>query len=150
MSMRSSPSQIAYIMKVALERKNKDYLMEATGKSGNKVMIDHSGMEVVQGVSPMELLLMGVGSCSAIDMISILKKQRQEITSYKVEVEGERYLLDDSRPFKEMHVNVFLEGVIDPDKAQKAADLSFEKYCSVSKTFDKMVAIHYNVFVNAS
>jgi putative redox protein len=49
-----------------------------------------------------------------------------------------------------MHVKVFLEGAIDPDKAQRAADLSFEKYCSVSKTFDKMVAIQYKVFVNAS
>jgi len=137
-------------MKIQIERKNNDYLMEATGKSGNKVMIDHSGMEVVQGVSPMELLLMGVGSCSAIDMISILKKQRQEITSYKVEVEGERYLLDDSRPFKEMHVKVFLEGAIDPDKAQKAADLSFEKYCSVSKTFDKCLKITYSVEVKST
>jgi putative redox protein len=137
-------------MKIQIERKNNDYLMEATGKSGNTVLIDHSGMETVQGVSPMELLLMGVGSCSAIDIIHILKKQRQEITSYKVEVEGERYLLDDSRPFKEMHVKVFLEGAIDPEKAQKAADLSFENYCSVSKTFDKMVAIQYTVFVNAS
>jgi putative redox protein len=137
-------------MKIQIERKNNDYLMEATGKSGNKVMIDHSGMEVVQGVSPMELLLMGVGSCSAIDMISILKKQRQEITSYKVEVEGERYLLDDSRPFKEMHVKVFLEGAIDPDKAQKAADLSFEKYCSVSKSFDKCLKITYSVEVKST
>jgi putative redox protein len=135
-------------MKIQIERKNSDYLLEAKGTSGNTILIDHSGMETVQGVSPMELLLMGVGSCSAIDMISILKKQRQEITSYKVEVKGERYLLDDSRPFKAMHVKVFLEGAIDPDKAQKAADLSFEKYCSVSKTFDKQVKINWEVIVD--
>lgn len=111
-------------------------------------MIDHSGMEHVQGVSPMELLLMGVGSCSAIDIIHILKKQRQEITSYKVEVEGERYLLDDSMPFKSMHVKVILEGIIDLEKAQKAADLSFEKYCSVSKSFDKQVKISWEVLLS--
>ncbi|EAS20044.1 putative osmotically inducible protein C (OsmC) like protein [Flavobacteria bacterium BBFL7] len=135
-------------MKVTLERKNTEYLLEATGVSGNTVMIDHSGMETVQGVSPMELLLMGVGSCSAIDIIAILKKQRQDITSYKVEVTGERYELDDSKPFKSMHVTVLLEGDINPDKAQKAADLSFEKYCSVSKSFNKCVDITFNVKVN--
>ncbi|GAK89444.1 OsmC/Ohr family protein [Nonlabens ulvanivorans] len=132
-------------MKVTLERKNTEYLLEAKGTSGNTVMIDHSGMETVQGVSPMELLLMGVGSCSAIDIIAILKKQRQDITSYKVEVTGERYELDDSKPFKSMNVIVFLEGDIHPDKAQKAADLSFEKYCSVSKSFDKCVEITYTI-----
>lgn len=135
-------------MKVTLERKNTEYLLEATGVSGNTVMIDHSGMETVQGVSPMELLLMGVGSCSAIDIIAILKKQRQDITSYKVEVTGERYELDDSKPFKSMHVTVLLEGDINPEKAQKAADLSFDKYCSVSKSFDKCVEITYEVKVN--
>ncbi|OUS11412.1 disulfide bond formation regulator [Nonlabens dokdonensis] len=132
-------------MKITLERKNTGYLLEAKGVSGNTVMIDHSGMETVQGVSPMELLLMGVGSCSAIDIIAILKKQRQDITSYKVEVTGERYELDDSKPFKSMHVTVLLEGDINPDKAQKAADLSFEKYCSVSKSFDKCVEITWEI-----
>jgi putative redox protein len=135
-------------MKVQIERKNTEYLLEAKGVSGNTVMIDHSGMETVQGVSPMELLLMGVGSCSAIDIIAILKKQRQNITSYKVEVTGERYELDDSKPFKFMHVLVKLEGDINPDKAQKAADLSFDKYCSVSKSFDKCVEITYSIQIN--
>lgn len=132
-------------MKVTLERKNTEYLLEAKGVSGNTVMIDHSGMETVKDVSPMELLLMGVGSCSAIDIIAILKKQRQDISSYKVEVTGERYELDDSKPFKSMHVTVLLEGDINPVKAQKAADLSFEKYCSVSKSFDKCMEITWEV-----
>lgn len=135
-------------MKINIERKNSEYLLEATGASGNTVMIDHSGMETVQGVGPMELLLMGIGSCSAIDIITILKKQRQEITSYKVEVTGERYELDDAKPFKNMHTIVYLEGNIDPDKAQKAAALSFEKYCSVSKSFEACVAITYEVVVH--
>lgn len=134
-------------MKITIERKNDNYLLEAKGKSGNTVMIDHSGMETVQGVSPMELLLMGVGSCSAIDIIAILKKQRQEITSYKVEVTGERYQLDDSKPFKSMHVKVILEGDIHPEKAQKAADLSFEKHCSVSKSFDRCIKISCEIVV---
>jgi putative redox protein len=135
-------------MKITIERKNAEYLLEAKGASGIPVMIDNKGMDDVQGSSPMELLLMGVGGCSAIDMIAILKKQRQQIASYKVEVTGERYDVDDAKPFKAMHIAVYLEGDIHPDKAQKAADLSFEKYCSVSKSFDNCIAITYEVWVN--
>ena len=62
-------------MKVTLDRKNNDYLFEAKGASGNSVMIDNKTVDEVKGSSPMELLLMGVGGCSAIDIISILKKQ---------------------------------------------------------------------------
>ncbi|BAO55655.1 OsmC family protein [Nonlabens marinus] len=135
-------------MRVTLERKNDNYLLEAKGASGIPVMIDNKSSETVQGSSPMELILMGVGGCSAIDIIHILKKQRQTISSYKVEVEGERFELDDSKPFKAMKVVVYLEGEITPEKAQRAADLSFQKYCSVSKTFDRVVAITYTISLN--
>lgn len=134
-------------MKINLKRTNDKFLLEGTGASGNKVMIDHSGMSPVQGVSPMELILMGVGSCSAIDIIDILKKQRQQIESYDVEVTGERYELDQAKPFKAMYCKVILKGDVDLQKAQRAADLSFEKYCSVSKTFDQCVDITWEVFV---
>ncbi|ARN71627.1 disulfide bond formation regulator [Nonlabens tegetincola] len=137
-------------MKIQIERKNDDFLMEATGSSGNTVMIDHSGATPVQGVSPMELVLMGVGSCSAIDIIDILKKQRQSINSYKVEVEGDRFELDNAKPFKSITCAIHLEGDIDDKKAARAAALSFEKYCSVSKTFDTVVAINYKVIVNGT
>jgi len=135
-------------MKVTLERKDKNYLLEAKGASGIPVMIDNKSSEIVKGSSPMELILMGVGGCSAIDIIHILKKQRQEITDYRVEVEGERVELDGSKPFKAMVVHIMLEGDIVPEKAQKAADLSFQKYCSVSKTFDSVVDITYKVSLN--
>lgn len=135
-------------MKVTLERKNNEFLLESKGASGIPVMIDNKSSEIVQGSSPMELILMGMGGCSAIDIIAILKKQKQEITSYKVEVTGDRVELDVSRPFKAIHVNVHLEGNITPEKAQRAANLSFQKYCSVSKTFDSVVEIAYSVILN--
>jgi putative redox protein len=67
----------------------------------------------------MELVL--VAGCSAIDMISILKKQRQEISSFKAEVEREA---SGKKPFKDIHVVFYLEGDIKRDKAAKAAQLS--------------------------
>ena len=52
------------------------------------------------------------------------------------------------KPFKKISDRFFLEGEIDPKKAKKAAELSFEKYCSVSKTLDPNVTVNYEVFVN--
>ena len=137
-------------MKVNLERKNSNFLFEAKGASGVPVMIDSKVDGVSHGASPMEFLLMGVGGCSAIDMISILKKQRQEIESYKIEVEGNREEVKEAKPFNSMIVHIFLEGKIDPKKAVRAAVLSFEKYCSVSITLEKSVKISYTITLNSS
>ena len=135
-------------MKVSLNRINDNYLFEAKGASGVPVLIDNKTDEPSKGTSPMELLLMGVGGCNAIDIVMILKKQRQEITSYKIEVEGQRKEVRDAKPFESMHVTIFLEGKIDEAKAIRAAQLSFEKYCSVSITLEASVKITYSIVLN--
>lgn len=135
-------------MKVSIERINDDYLMEAKGASGVPVLMDNSTIEKVQGTSPMELLLMGVGGCSAIDIIYILKKQRQTIKSYSVEIEGETQEVLEAKPFKAMILKIYLEGDIPADKVKRAAALSFEKYCSVSITMQTSVDINYQLFLN--
>jgi len=135
-------------MKVELNRINHNYLFEAKGASGVPVFIDNKTDDIPKGASPMELLLMGVGGCSAIDVIMILKKQRQEITSYKMEVEGQRKEVRDAKPFESMHVTLYLEGKIDEAKALRAAQLSFEKYCSVSITLEASVQITYSMVLN--
>lgn len=135
-------------MRVTLERKNDNYLFEAKGDSGVPVLIDNKTDEASKGASPMELLLMGVGGCSAIDVVSILKKQRQEISSYKMEVEGQRKEVRDAKPFESIHVSLHLEGKIDEAKAVRAAALSFEKYCSVSITLEASVKITYSIVLN--
>ncbi|SRX54600.1 OsmC family protein [Aequorivita sp. CIP111184] len=135
-------------MKVTLDRKNEKFLFEAKGSSGVPVFIDNKSDEASKGASPMELLLMGVGGCSAIDIILILQKQRQEITSYKMEVEGQRKEVRDSKPFEAIHVTLYLEGKIDEAKAIRAAQLSFEKYCSVSITLEGSVKISYSIVLN--
>lgn len=135
-------------MKVSIERINDDYLMEAKGASGVPVLMDNSTLEKVQGASPMELLLMGVGGCSAIDIINILKKQRQVIKSYKVEIDGETRELGDAKPFKAITLKIYLEGDIPAEKVIRAAALSFEKYCSVSITLQSSVDIQYKLFLN--
>ncbi len=137
-------------MKVALNRLNDDYHFELKNERGHIVHVDNKaengGHDL--GASPMELLLMGVAGCSAIDVIMILKKQKQEITSYRTEVNGEREKIGGASPFKLINVTIYLEGNITEEKAQRAAELSFEKYCSVSKTLEPTAQVKYNVVLN--
>ncbi|MFM9989506.1 OsmC family protein [Flavobacterium sp.] len=137
-------------MKITLNRINDNYHFQLKNERGHIVELDNKtefgGNDLAP--SPMELLLMGVAGCSAIDIISILKKQRQEITSYKTEVEGIREQIEEAKPFKEITVTIFLEGNINEEKALKAVQLSFEKYCSVSKTLEPTAKINYKLNLN--
>lgn len=137
-------------MKITLERVNENFHFELKNERGHIVNVDarsdFGGND--KGASPMELVLMAVAGCSAIDMISILKKQRQEITSFKAEVVGERVQVGEAKPFKDIYLVFYLEGKIIAEKATRAAQLSFEKYCSVSKTVEPTATIHYKVVLN--
>jgi putative redox protein len=137
-------------MRITLERVNDNFHFHLKNDRGHLVHVDSRpefGGDNM-GASPMELVLMGLAGCSAIDMISILKKQRQEITSFKAEVEGIRVPVGDAKPFKEIEVIFFLEGTVNAEKALNAAKLSFDKYCSVSKTLEPTATIKYKVVVN--
>lgn len=139
-------------MKITLNRVNNNYHFELKNERGHIVNVDNraefGGDDL--GASPMELILMGVAGCSAIDIILILKKQKQEITSFRAEVEGQRVQIQDAKPFKEISVVFYLEGKIDKEKAYRAAKLSFEKYCSVSKTLEPAATILYKVVLNGN
>lgn len=135
-------------MKITLNRINDDYLFECKNAAGNSILLDNTSQEGAKGISPMESVLMAVAGCSGIDIVSILKKQRQTITGFSAEVDGERIQVDDAKPFKKITVNFFIEGQVDPAKAVRAAQLSFEKYCSVSKTLEPNVEVVYAVAVN--
>lgn len=119
-------------MKVELNRVNEAVHFEAQGSGPVKVHIDGSpeigGQDL--GMRPMELVLTALGSCSSLDLISILKKQRQEIVDFSVSVEGER---KDAIPkvFTKINMAFKLKGNIDQGKAEKAAELAVKKYCSV-------------------
>ena len=79
-------------MNIKLQRKNNAVHLEATNESGNTVQID--GAPKIggdnQGARPMEFLIMGLGGCSSMDVISILQKQKQEITDYSVDIQADR------------------------------------------------------------
>ena len=138
-------------MAIYLDRINDKYLFELSNENGHKVLLDrkYSPDYNVQGASPMELLLMGVAGCSSIDVISILEKQKLNPDSYKMEVEGERESTP-GNPWKSIHVKLYVEGNIPSDKIIRAAALSFDKYCSVSKNLEKSTSIDHSIYLNGS
>ena len=84
------------------------------------------------GPRPMELMLMSVGSCSAVDVIHILKKARQPVTDCFVEVEGQRA---DTEPkvFTDIHLKFVITGKgLNENQVRRAVELSADKYCSAS------------------
>ena len=125
-------------MKVALERINQDYLFKVANSNGHSVLLDNKSKKEgeVAGISPMELLLMGLAGCSSIDVVAILNKQKLNPTSLKMEVEGERNETEIPSLFNKINVKVIVEGEISPEKITRAVQLSFDKYCSVSKSLD--------------
>lgn len=139
--------------KIELSRVSGDYGFEATDENGHVVKMDSSPESGGQnyGVRPMQMLLMGLAGCSAIDVIAILKKQRQEVKDYKMIVNGEREAGKEPSLWQTVNVEFHLYGDIDEDKAAKAVELSINKYCSVAATLEKAGAdIKYKVFVHAA
>ena len=125
-----------------------NYHSKIENLNGNFIEIDNKTDLDPKGVSPMELLLMGVSGCSSIDIISILKKQKQNFKDLRIKVKGFREQKELPAVFKKIHADVFIDGDVDPKKAIKATQLSFEKYCSVSKTLEATADITYTVIVN--
>ncbi|NGM60652.1 OsmC family protein [Sphingobacterium sp. SGG-5] len=138
-------------MKVELNRVNKAVHFEASSNlSDVKVHID--GSEAIggegKGVRPMELVLMALGSCSVLDLTTILQKQRQEIDDIHIEVSGKRRE-EVPNIFTSIHISFSLKGKIDEIKAQKAAELAVKKYCSVHDMLAAGgVEITYSIQVN--
>ena len=106
-------------------------LFSAVTPSGHVVVID-TDRERNSAPSPVELLLVALGSCTAVDVVSILKKKRQDVTGYRVEVRGQRRE-EHPRSYKRLDVHHILTGhhISDRSVAQ-AIELSDQKYCSVA------------------
>jgi putative redox protein len=136
--------------KIELSRVYGDFGFDASDENGHTVKMDSSPESGGQnyGVRPMQMLLMGLGGCSAIDVISILKKQRQEVKDYKMVINGAREAGVEPSLWQEITLEFHLYGNIDEDKAKRAAELSIGKYCSVAATLEKSGSkINWQVFI---
>lgn len=135
---------------VKLKRVNGDYGFDTINENGTIVKMDtNPGMGGQEyGARPMQLLLNALAGCSGIDVISILKKQRQEITDFNVTVNGEREPGVEPSLWKDIEMVFEISGNVDEDKAKRAVEISLQKYCSVAVTLEKAGAtIKTNVVV---
>ena len=96
------------------------------------------------GVRPMEMLLLGLGGCTAFDVVSILHKSRQQIIDCEAEIEAER-AAEVPKVFIKIHLHFIVSGKdLDENKVKKAIDLSADKYCSASRMLEKTAEITHD------
>jgi putative redox protein len=133
-------------MKIEVRRVNDAFLMEAENADGNKLFMDASPAigGVNGGFRPTELLLAAAGGCSSIDIIEILKKQKQPLQELKVTIEGEREKDVIPSLFRKIHLHYTLKGDLDKGKVERAISLSTQKYCSVIKTLEHVAKITHS------
>ena len=134
-------------MKIQIRRLDDAYHLEAKNENGNTVETDAApdlgGHN--KGMRPMEMLASSLGACSAIDVIMLLKKQRQPLEDIRISIDAEREKDKQPALFTDIHLVFSLYGNIDREKAHRAVQLSMDKYCSVSRILEKTAKITWEV-----
>jgi putative redox protein len=139
------------MIEVNLKRVQGDFGFEAADANGHVVKMDSSNESGGEnfGIRPMQMLLMGLGGCSAIDIVTILKKQRQDVKDFAINIKGQREPGKEPSLWQDVEVVFTLTGTIDMEKAQRACELSMNKYCSVAETLKRAGAsLKWSVVIN--
>ena len=130
-------------MKVTLKRIDDAFHMQATNESGNTLETD--GSPAIGGGNkafrPMQLLLAGIGGCSSIDVIHLLRKQKQPLEDINITVTADREEGKVPSLFTKIYVHFELKGDLDEKKVERACSLSMEKYCSVGLILKKSAEV---------
>jgi len=124
-----------------------DVMFVGESGSGHAVVMDgapESGGRNL-GIRPMEMLLLGLGGCSAFDVLLILKRGREQVTDCVVEMDAER-ATEDPKVFTRIAMRYIITGTnLDPKKAERAVALSAEKYCSASAIIGKTATLSHTI-----
>ncbi|GAA6205189.1 MULTISPECIES: OsmC family protein [Thalassotalea] len=119
-----------------------DEMFAGISESGHTIVLDANAGSLAP--SPLENVLISLGGCSSVDVISILKKTRQNVSDCKVEISGTRV---DSVPklFSDIHLHFVISGTnVEEKHVKKAISLSADKYCSVALMLNKSVNITHD------
>jgi putative redox protein len=124
------------MIQIEINHADEAYAFDAKDDNGHVIRMDASEETGGHnsGARPMQTLLMALGSCSGIDIVSILKKQKQEAGDIKMIITGEREKDKEPALWKYIHIKFQFPGNVDEEKAKKACALSMDKYCSVAAT----------------
>ncbi len=133
-------------MKVNVKWTGDGAAFDGETESGHTVRMDSSpafgGKD--SGARPMEMVLLGMGGCSSIDVVSILKKSRQAISDCVVEISAER-VETTPKVFSHIHMHFKVTGQsIEPSRVERAIQLSVEKYCSAVAMLAKTAEITHD------
>ena len=123
-----------------------DMQFSGTASSGHTLIMDadnESGGHNA-GFRPMELLLVSFGGCTGMDVISILRKKKQNVSGLEINVKGEKSDTD-PKIYKEIHLEYVVKGRdVEKRAVERAIDLSLDKYCSVGATLAKAGTITFS------
>ncbi len=128
---------------VSVQRIDGNSLSTTTG-SGHTLVLDSMPKDgaVSAGPAPMEMLLVSLAGCTAVDVVHILNRQRQPMTGLKVNVKGER-ASDYPMVYTHITIEYVVQGDVDEEKLERAIALSEEKYCSASAMLGKTATIEH-------
>jgi putative redox protein len=129
--------------------KNLQFEGFSSSNKSYKILLDTSkdvgGDE--EGIRPTELLLISLAGCSSMDIISILKKKRQNIASFNVKVKGDR-ALEHPRVFTKIYITYIIKGLdIDESAVKRAIELSKDKYCTIWAMLKKAADIEWSYVI---
>ena len=139
-------------MEINLIRKNDKFNFEAENAMGQTVELD-AKPEIGgtgKGFRPMEMLLVGLGGCSGIDMVNVLTKQKEPLDDIRISIRARRK--DEEMPpiFDVINIHFILTGDLNPQKVERALALTFDKYCSVSNILGRSAEIKFSYEITAA
>lgn len=137
-------------MEINLIRKNDKFNFEAENAVGQTVVLDANpaiGGEG-KGFRPMEMLLVGLGGCSGIDMVNVLKKQKELLEDIKIKITATRKEEEVPAIFEKINIHFDLYGTLNAQKVERALDLTFDKYCSVSNILGRSATIDFSYTIH--
>ncbi|MGP8125968.1 MAG: OsmC family protein [Nitrososphaerales archaeon] len=121
-----------------------DNVFLGSDAAGHSVVYD-SNDKVMKGIGPMRAVLTALGACTGMDIVVILKKRKQKLTSLKVLLSGERPKYGLPKPWTSIHVKYLLSGEkLDKRFVEEAIKDSTEKYCSVGASLSPTAKITHS------
>jgi putative redox protein len=137
-------------MEINLVRKSGKFNFEAENSAGFTVELDAKpeiGGEG-KGFRPMEMLLIGLGGCSGIDVVNVLTKQKEPLDDVKISIKATRKDQEMPPIFDVINIHFDLYGALSVQKVERALAMTFEKYCSVSNILERSATINFTYTIH--
>ncbi|MEJ2879919.1 OsmC family protein [Pedobacter sp. GR22-6] len=137
-------------MEINLVRKSGKFNFEAENSNGFTVELD-AKQEIGgegKGFRPMEMLLIGLGGCSGIDMVNVLTKQKEPLDDVKISIKATRKDQEMPPIFDVIDIHFDLYGALSVPKVERALDMTFDKYCSVSNILGRSATINFTYTIH--